>query len=1241
MKTSVKRLIAVFLSVMMMVTALPLTAFPVSAASDFSITSPSDDYTFDYEKMLTIKWTSYSGADHYWLTVKNMDTGETEYNRAVNSTSYSLYVGDFGTEYKIYAAAMDANDNVLNGGSAWDVIYVYTKDDDTFDVSEDYFEFEADGGSDTVCVYASSSYTLSESLSWITLSSTSGSSDKWITITCKANSSTSDREGTITVTHKSSGDKLYIDVYQEGQIPEIDVSEDYLEFSADGGTDTFKVYAEDAYTISESFSWISLSSTSGSSDKTITVTCSKNTSASSREGTITVKQTSTGEKFTIDVYQEGVTVQKKAPNIELTVSDTEIELGESFTYSGTAYGNDYKLNTVTVGISYFTSESNYENNKGNSVYLRTPNLSTSSKSVERTVYTGSGKYITGTNNTGLESFTLYFDKVGIYTVTLHGYSEEYGTDVYKTVRIDVVAPAAPEILDIDVSSDPVSVGEEFTITVKTNSSANGVIIYCDNDTWRIGKQTDKSSSNIYTFTYTFEKTNKTDADGYDVTNTRKILAYPYDSAGNIVTDSESMGDYNITVNPAEYEFPNFDIEAAVTTIGNSATIKWDALTTENGATVYYNLWIDNEVVAEDLKTNSYVLSATQVEKLGVGAYGIMVMATAKQYRMRQSTGGLTIEPKPNVKVYPGDVNGDGTIDGTDVTKLKKYLANYDETDPAKQSVVDPVGADVNGDSKINGKDLNALFVKLENGNIELPKPDPEPDIPSTLPAVKHTYTVKIPLDKADLKATTGRTIYLMPKYGYVKLVAYDETGKEVKLNQAGITVDISNANGVVTFDGFTLKAVKGGYGVISFTQAVNGKKTTTEIAIHVGEASASSSKWPSSYQYTKEDYEYVSMCLDLTYSIYKAQTPAQYVDIWMSDFDIVVDSVNSLDDYLLWILQGKLDFDAQIIKKSLSDFIVDYADEIAPEEDLTEQSIDQAENLLSFVKEIYSVYSKTGSAIGGADDIINTIVEIQKNGANKKRIVELAQKLADMEKNGSLEELYKNLDYITAWANYDELVDAVSNFKLFAVSGVGDKILDNLDWSTGISLGLNVLEGVLYVANDYSNSLKILQKLRTELLIYYDEDDVEIKAINDLITEFDNKYWTAAKDLCGKILVEGINIVASNPIFSILQFASFIAGEYRNVEERKAAMTLEFYSSALYKSLNATWQMYSNGKHLKNLDEMRFFTAIYLNLVLKQNELALVVTKGTNNETIVQGKIDTIKNMFADYLSYKFPAASN
>ena len=88
-------------------------------------------------------------------------------------------------------------------------------------------------------------------------------------------------------------------------------------------------------------------------------------------------------------------------------------------------------------------------------------------------------------------------------------------------------------------------------------------------------------------------------------------------------------------------------------------------------------------------------------------------------------------------------------------------------------------------------------------------------------------------------------------------------------------------------------------------------------------------------------------------------------------------------------------------------------------------------------------------------------------------------------------------------------------------------------------------------------------------------------------------------------------------------------------------MTLELYSAALYKSVHATWDMYSSGKQTKNLDELKFYAAIYLNLVLEQNELALKVTKGTKDEAVVQGKIDTIQIQFADYLVYKLPTTTN
>ena len=136
-------------------------------------------------------------------------------------------------------------------------------------------------------------------------------------------------------------------------------------------------------------------------------------------------------------------------------------MGESFEFEGTAYGNDYKLNTVTIGISYFTNESNYNNQIGNSVYLRYTNLSVSNKTISQIIKTGAGQYITGTNNAGTESVTLYTDKAGIYTVTMHGYSSEYGKDVKETVRIDVIKEKGAPVADLTVSPSQITLGGAF------------------------------------------------------------------------------------------------------------------------------------------------------------------------------------------------------------------------------------------------------------------------------------------------------------------------------------------------------------------------------------------------------------------------------------------------------------------------------------------------------------------------------------------------------------------------------------------------------------------------------------------------------------------------------------------------------------------------------------------------------------------------------------------------------------
>ncbi|MBQ9413709.1 MAG: dockerin type I repeat-containing protein, partial [Clostridia bacterium] len=62
-------------------------------------------------------------------------------------------------------------------------------------------------------------------------------------------------------------------------------------------------------------------------------------------------------------------------------------------------------------------------------------------------------------------------------------------------------------------------------------------------------------------------------------------------------------------------------------------------------------------------------------------------------------------------IIPGDVTGDGVVNGADLIRLRKYLAAYNNETGACDVEIAP-GADVNEDGAVNGKDLIRLRKQL-------------------------------------------------------------------------------------------------------------------------------------------------------------------------------------------------------------------------------------------------------------------------------------------------------------------------------------------------------------------------------------------------------------------------------------------------------------------------------------------------------------------------------------------------
>lgn len=200
--------------------------------------------------------------------------------------------------------------------------------------------FAAAGGSQNLSVQSNTSWTVSTSYSWITVSPSSGDGDKQIKVTVQDNPNTSSRSGSIHIKQEGLNIDVRVTVSQEGKT--FDVGTTLLNFTDKESTQTVNIETDGTWTASANHSWITVSPTSATGNSVLSVTCAENTGDNERSGQVTVKM---GDKSAvIEIRQSGkyftvsdelLTFNSKGGslNVSITTNDSwtaKVESGSSW-----------------------------------------------------------------------------------------------------------------------------------------------------------------------------------------------------------------------------------------------------------------------------------------------------------------------------------------------------------------------------------------------------------------------------------------------------------------------------------------------------------------------------------------------------------------------------------------------------------------------------------------------------------------------------------------------------------------------------------------------------------------------------------------------------------------------------------------------------------------------------------------------------------------------------------------------
>ncbi len=160
--------------------------------------------------------------------------------------------------------------------------------------------FSNEGGKKELKIDCNASWKAVSSVSWLSLSQTSGKGNAALSVKASANTEKTSRTGNITFTCGGMNKMVYIK--QEAEMFFI-LSQNEFNFPPSSGSKQLDIKSNQSWNANINVDWISLSATSGENDATLKISVKENTSTSPRTGIITFIP-NIGSFYRVSVTQE-------------------------------------------------------------------------------------------------------------------------------------------------------------------------------------------------------------------------------------------------------------------------------------------------------------------------------------------------------------------------------------------------------------------------------------------------------------------------------------------------------------------------------------------------------------------------------------------------------------------------------------------------------------------------------------------------------------------------------------------------------------------------------------------------------------------------------------------------------------------------------------------------------------------------------------------------------------------------